>query len=161
MWCWMRYRTQKLILFDEIFGSPEGAATNSLVGRHRQAFTLIELLVVIAIIALLVALLQPVLSQAKAKAKEVSCLNNLKQLQICAKLYSLDYDGFLPPNRNVYDLGTQTPFAGFSNDMTWCAGLAPFDTTTENIEHGVLFSYNKSSDIYRSPDAWPGRNRLC
>ncbi|MBA7556401.1 hypothetical protein ES705_49108 [subsurface metagenome] len=35
--------------------------------------------------------------------------------------------------------------------MTWCPGLAPFDTTTENIERGLLFRYNKSTDIYRCP----------
>ena len=136
---------------NEISCSPEGAAADSLVEGNRPAFTLIELLVVIAIIALLVALLQPVLSQAKAKAREVACLNNLKQLQTCAKLYAMDYDGSLPPNRNVYYLDTQTPSAGYSNDMTWCAGLAPYDSTTENIEHGVLFSYNKSTGIYRCP----------
>jgi prepilin-type processing-associated H-X9-DG protein len=35
--------------------------------------------------------------------------------------------------------------------MTWCPGLAPFDTTTENIERGLLFRYNKSTDIYLCP----------
>jgi prepilin-type N-terminal cleavage/methylation domain-containing protein/prepilin-type processing-associated H-X9-DG protein len=118
---------------------------------NKKAFTLIELLVVIAIIALLAAILQPALSRARAKAQEVSCLNNLKQLQVCAKLYTLDNDGFLPPNRYVYDLGTGEPSTGFSEHLTWCAGLAPFDTTTRNIEHGLLFQYNKSTDIYRCP----------
>jgi len=134
-----------------ISGPTNNKACGSSVARHSPAFTLIELLVVIAIIVLLFALLQPVLSRAKAEARKVTCLNNLRQLQTCAKLYSMDYDGFLPPNRNVYDLGTQKPSAGFSNDMTWCAGLAPYDTTTENIEHGVLFTYNRSTDIYRCP----------
>jgi len=119
--------------------------------RYKRGFTLIELLVVIAIITLLAAILQPALSRAKAKAQEVTCLSNLKQLQVCAKLYSLDYDGFLPPNRYVYDLVTGTPSFGFSDNLTWCAGLAPFDTTTRNIERGLLFPYNKSTDIYRCP----------
>ncbi|MBW7991648.1 MAG: prepilin-type N-terminal cleavage/methylation domain-containing protein [Planctomycetes bacterium] len=121
-------------------------------GRNHQAgFTLIELLVVISIVTLLAAILLPVLSQAKGKAEEVVCLNNLKQLQICAKLYSQDNDFFLPPNRNVYYINTLGPSAGFDPNLTWCAGLAPFDTTTENIERGLLFSYNKSTDIYRCP----------
>ena len=137
-------------MFGEISDLRIEAAANSPVGRYIPAFTLVELLVVIAIIALLTALLQPVLSLARAKSQEVVCLNNLKQLQICAKLYSLDNDDFLLPNRYVY-LIDRSPAPGFSDKMTWCPGLAPFDTTTENIERGLLFRYNKSTDIYRCP----------
>ncbi len=149
----MRHLTQTLVMFDKISYFKDCTFLNSSDRRNRRltGFTLIELLVVIAIIALLIALLQPIFSKAKAKAQEAACLNNLKQLQICAKLYSLDYDGFLPPNRNVYNLGTQTPSKAFDSNMTWCAGLAPYDTTTENIERGKLFPYNKSTDIYRCP----------
>jgi prepilin-type N-terminal cleavage/methylation domain-containing protein/prepilin-type processing-associated H-X9-DG protein len=120
-------------------------------GNHQTGFTLIELLVVISIVTLLAAILLPVLSMAKEKAQEVVCLNNLKQLQICAKLYSQDNDFFLPPNRNVYYINTMGPSEGFDPNLTWCAGLAPFDRTTENIERGKLFIYNKSTDIYRCP----------
>ena len=154
----MRHRTKRPILFsarspedDELSDSRDGTAAGSLVERHRPAFTLAELLVVISIITLLVAILLPALSRAKAKAREVACLNNLKQLQICAKLYSLDNDGFLPPNRYAYNIVTKAPSPGFSEKLTWCAGLAPFDTTTENIERGLLFPYNKSTGIYRCP----------
>lgn len=142
----MGHRTHKPIVFDEL-----SELRRASIERHLPAFTLIELLVVIAIIALLAALLQPVLSTARAKSREVVCLNNLKQLQICAKLYSLDNDDFLLPNRYVYLLDTQGPAPGFSEKMTWCPGLAPYDTTTENIEHGLLFRYNTSTEIYRCP----------
>jgi prepilin-type processing-associated H-X9-DG protein/prepilin-type N-terminal cleavage/methylation domain-containing protein len=152
------------MVFKVSSNSGDSTAAGSIAGRCHPAFrtlyrpsrcltgfSLVELLVVIAIITMLTALLQPVLSRARGKAEEMVCLNNLKQLQTCAKLYSLDNDYFLPPNRNVYYVNTQEPSAGFDPNQTWCSGLAPFDTTTDNIKRGLLFTYNKSTDIYRCP----------
>jgi prepilin-type N-terminal cleavage/methylation domain-containing protein/prepilin-type processing-associated H-X9-DG protein len=136
-----------------MFGGFSDPGHEVQVRPHLPGFTLVELLVVIAIIALLMALLQPVLFLVRAKSREITCLNNLKQLQICAKLYSLDNDDFLLPNRFVYLLDTNTHelSPGFSETMTWCPGLAPFDTTTENIKKGLIFRYNTSTEIYRCP----------
>jgi len=58
----------------------------------RKGFTLIELLVVIAIIAILAAILFPVFAQAREKARAISCLSNIKQVNLGWQMYMQDYD---------------------------------------------------------------------
>jgi prepilin-type N-terminal cleavage/methylation domain-containing protein/prepilin-type processing-associated H-X9-DG protein len=62
----------------------------------KRGFTLIELLVVIAIIATLAAILFPVFSRAREKARQTSCLSNQKQLGLAIMMYAADYDDTLP-----------------------------------------------------------------
>jgi prepilin-type N-terminal cleavage/methylation domain-containing protein/prepilin-type processing-associated H-X9-DG protein len=56
----------------------------------KNAFTLTEMLVAIAVIGILAALLLPVISSAKAKAKRITCLNNLKQIDYGIQMYAGD-----------------------------------------------------------------------
>jgi prepilin-type N-terminal cleavage/methylation domain-containing protein/prepilin-type processing-associated H-X9-DG protein len=60
--------------------------------RKSVGFTLIELLVVIAIIAILAAILFPVFAQARDKARQASCVSNMKQMMTSALMYLQDYD---------------------------------------------------------------------
>lgn len=128
-------------------------ASAAYAGRRRAAFTLLELLVVIGIIMVLAGLLLPALANAKEKARNTACLNNLKQLQLCCLLYTHENSDRLPPNMAVYDIYTQRPIFEDTNVqfMTWCPGIVPVDTTSSNIQRGFLYPYNQNPAIYRCP----------
>jgi prepilin-type N-terminal cleavage/methylation domain-containing protein/prepilin-type processing-associated H-X9-DG protein len=107
--------------------------------KRSGGFTLIELLVVIAIIAILAALLLPALSKAKEKALRVACVNNVRQLQLSWHLYADDNNGNFPLNTGLPGLGS------------WVEGNAKLDTTTSNIQAGVIYPYSTSVAIYHCP----------
>jgi prepilin-type N-terminal cleavage/methylation domain-containing protein/prepilin-type processing-associated H-X9-DG protein len=82
----------------------DGTQGNNVRGAHGSAgFSLIELLVVIAVIVILVALLFPVLSKIKEKARTIKCLSNVKQWVYSFHIYSEDNDDYFPYEGNTTD----------------------------------------------------------
>lgn len=103
---------------------------------NSRGFTLIELLVVIAIIAILAAILFPVFAQARAQARKVSSLSNIKQQDLALLMYAQDYD-------EAYIC--EWPFNNFWGQT----GPAAFDGN--HTFHPYLNPYIKNKDIWKAP----------
>ncbi len=110
------------------------AGPKSVIARKQTGFTLIELLVVIAIIAILASILFPVFATAREKARQTSCLSNIKQLGLAAMQYEQDYDETIVPGWN----GVGPSWSGF----TWPGNQRWMD---------LLFTYTKSEQVYSCP----------
>jgi len=115
--------------------------------RH-HGFTLIELLVVIAIIAILAAILFPVFAQARAKARQTSCLSNSKQVSSSVLMYTQDYDETLPPE---YVQVPYVPGPVYIVENYWPQLLAPY---LKNVQvFNCLEGSNSDADRLKSGGA--------
>lgn len=106
--------------------------------QHSRGFTLIELLVVIAIIAILAGLVLPALSGAKAKARRVYCMNNLRQLAAGLSLYAEDNNTY-PPTYTSQGIWSQ------SHRTFWPRGLLPYVKQSRQVFHCPEYRKGESS----------------
>jgi prepilin-type N-terminal cleavage/methylation domain-containing protein/prepilin-type processing-associated H-X9-DG protein len=111
--------------------------------RTQNAFTLIELLVVIAIIAILAAILFPVFAQARERARQASCLSNMRQLSNAVMMYVQDYDETMPPSTN-YGIPNSVP------EKVWPSLIQTYVKNT-----GIFICPSASGAAF--PAAWASR----
>jgi len=109
----------------------------------RAGFTLVELLTVLGILAVLAALLFPVFATARGKAREITCISNLRQIGLAIRMYAQDADELYPWAVDATDKFTPQiwdPFPAFQAQIPFMPMM-----------HEVLQPYMKSKALFQCP----------
>jgi prepilin-type N-terminal cleavage/methylation domain-containing protein/prepilin-type processing-associated H-X9-DG protein len=128
---------------------------------RRSAFTLIELLVVIAIIAILAAILFPVFAKAREKARQISCLSNMRQLGLAFLQYNQDSDELYPLGLVPVDPASNNPDtsyygAGWSNQVyPYIKSVAVFKCPDDPNSRSFAISYAFNQNICQKLEGAP------
>jgi len=140
----------------QLSSSPSGNKRSNQGG-----FTLIELLVVIAIIAILAAILFPVFAQAREKAREISCLSNVKECATAFYMYVQDYDETTPKMGSGVDWWSLIyPYTKDLN-LYYCPDRNDIDGGETGVLPGPLSLYKLSGYGYNwGPIGWRGGGLL-
>ncbi len=124
----------------------------------KRGFTLIVLVVVIAIIAILAAILFPVFAKAREKARQSSCMSNLKQIALGVLSYVQDYDELMPSQFGAavstnppYGFGYHLFMPYIKNGQIWqCPSDATADCAYDNAGPTNYRSSWKQSYIHNT-----------
>lgn len=115
-----------------------------------RGFTLVELLVVIGIIALLLSIVLPTIGRARDAGTRVLCGNNLRQLAVAVRNYSMDNDGFIP-FANDWAAANPTPWRAPGWLYYEVRITSASSWTQDQVKYGALWRYLNTYDVYHCP----------
>jgi prepilin-type processing-associated H-X9-DG protein len=88
-----------------------------------------------------------VFAQARSKARQASCLSNMKQVGLAISMYAQDYDEILP--------GNEHPGAGASQPLGWMQPFDPAVPMTYRVWAREIVPYTKNMGVFKCPEAKP------